>query len=74
MIAIAEKPRLPDTALDRGDLRVKGYICCWYQHNLDHALQFNSSLVPSECSDACNFFHSPQDSREVLFIVVCQLI
>ena len=26
----------------------------------DHAgLQVDSSLVPSECCDACNFFHSP---------------
>jgi hypothetical protein len=24
--------------------------------------------------DTCNFFHSLQDSREVLFIIVCQLI
>ena len=62
-------------SLGRGDARVQGYICRWYQYNLDHdGLQVAELLTPSEACDACNFFHSPQDSREVLFITVCQFI
>ncbi len=36
--------------------------------------ELNSSPAQLNTIDACNFFHSPQHSRKVLFSIACQFI
>jgi len=60
VIAIAEKSRLPGATLGLGDAETSRLHLLLVPAQPDHAgLQVDSSLVPSECCDACNFFHSP---------------
>jgi hypothetical protein len=76
VIAIAEKSRLPDPnpwAVVTREFKVTsaaGTSTTW----MNDGLQVAELLTPRECGDARNFFHSPQYSREVLFITVCQFI